>query len=244
MHLVLLCLFLFLLLGAAAAARKLPTLHHYAAIGDATKVRAVLLTGAIVNVLDEQGRSPRDLALAAGHGAVVELIDGRGCVCADRCLEAVLAEAAVCVGFEGEVPRDVGRCMLESPPAAWTRGMSTVQRAVMALGTCMVRLADAEPKKPPANYTQALYSCIGKVMRKGDLPADMTDDHGHTLLHIAVLSGNGELFDAVEASGVAVTNTYSCTNGTTPLEDAWARGDAALAARLVKLGAKPRPQTK
>ncbi len=236
------CLLLLLLATAALAAPTVlrSTLHYYASIGDATKVRAMLLTGAIVNVLDEQGRSPRELALANGHAAVVELIDGRGCVCADRCVEAVLDEAAVCVGFEGAVPQAVGQCMLASPPVAWTRGMFVVQRAVMALGTCLVRWTETKP--PPLSYRQVLYACISRTMRKGDMPADMTDDQGYTLLHRAVLDGDDALFAAVEASGVAVTNTYSCSDGATPLDDAWARNNTALAERLVRMGAKPRPQ--
>ena len=201
--------------------------HEAAAAGDMNALRVAVTDKSTLNMPDELGNTPLDLAVAAGHVAAVNHLIGEGATATERTLALAQTPDARSTIQRALAQRQQELKLCEQVSANQT---AAVRRA-LALGVnpnCLTH--DFQMSVLMLAARDGKGAIVQLLLESGANP-DYVNPQTKSVLHMAAVTGTPEVITTLLAAGANPMARGS--NAATPLHDAvWVRNTATVKALL------------
>lgn len=201
--------------------------HEAAAAGDMNALRVAVTDKSTLNMPDELGNTPLDLAVAAGHVAAVNHLIGEGATATERTL-SLAQSPAVQHAVQGALSLRRQELRLCEHVAG---GQVAQVRKLMALGVdpnCLTH--DHQMSVLMQAARDGKVEIVQILLESGANP-DYVNPQTKSVLHVAAADGTPEVVTALLEGGANPMARGS--NAATPLHDAvWERNAATVKALL------------
>ncbi|MBQ3218622.1 MAG: ankyrin repeat domain-containing protein [Akkermansia sp.] len=203
------------------------SVHEAAAAGDMNALRAAAVDKLTLNMADEQGRTPLDIAAASGHVEAVRHLIACGATATEQTLRLAANAASKQVVQSALHMRNLELQLCE---AVASRNVPEVRR-LLAQGVSSNALTHDHQQSVLMQAAGTGRIWMLRILLENGADPNYVNAQTKSVLHVAAATGTAEIVRRLLAAGA--DPLVQGSNGATPLHDAvWMRNVATVQALL------------